>query len=111
MHKRWLTHPCFLNLLRSAKQDVDDEYSVASGQTSSQSYYGVAHAVIERVEKQSSLLINGMLKHYQVGTSPPPVVLSWSVPLPAWLSVARFLLLSDAGFCEALLSSGHQSSP
>lgn len=51
---------------RTAKQDVDDEYSVPTGQTSSQSYYGVAHAVIERVEKQSSLLINGMLKHYQV---------------------------------------------
>uniref|UniRef100_A0A8C9ZW42 SWI/SNF related BAF chromatin remodeling complex subunit ATPase 2 n=1 Tax=Sander lucioperca TaxID=283035 RepID=A0A8C9ZW42_SANLU len=51
---------------RSAKQDVDDEYSVPTGQTSSQSYYGVAHAVIERVEKQSSLLINGSLKHYQV---------------------------------------------
>uniref|UniRef100_A0A8C4NWE6 SWI/SNF related BAF chromatin remodeling complex subunit ATPase 2 n=1 Tax=Dicentrarchus labrax TaxID=13489 RepID=A0A8C4NWE6_DICLA len=51
---------------RSAKQDVDDEYSVPTGQTSSQSYYGVAHAVIERVEKQSSLLINGTLKHYQI---------------------------------------------
>lgn len=51
---------------RSAKQDVDDEYSVPTGQTSSQSYYGVAHAVIERVEKQSSLMINGTLKHYQV---------------------------------------------
>lgn len=51
---------------RSAKQDVDDEYSVPTGQTSSQSYYGVAHAVIEKVEKQSSLLINGMLKQYQV---------------------------------------------
>uniref|UniRef100_A0A8C4I3T0 SWI/SNF related BAF chromatin remodeling complex subunit ATPase 2 n=1 Tax=Dicentrarchus labrax TaxID=13489 RepID=A0A8C4I3T0_DICLA len=50
----------------SAKQDVDDEYSVPTGQTSSQSYYGVAHAVIERVEKQSSLLINGTLKHYQI---------------------------------------------
>lgn len=52
-----------MNLRRTAKQDVDDEYSIA---TSSQSYYGVAHAVIERVEKQSSLLINGLLKHYQV---------------------------------------------
>lgn len=51
---------------RTAKQDVDDEYSVPTGQTSSQSYYGVAHAVIERVDKQSSLLINGMLKQYQV---------------------------------------------
>lgn len=55
-------HPFF----RSAKQDVDDEYSGPTGHTSSQSYYGVAHAVIERVEKQSSLMINGTLKHYQV---------------------------------------------
>uniref|UniRef100_A0A671R2B5 Probable global transcription activator SNF2L2 n=1 Tax=Sinocyclocheilus anshuiensis TaxID=1608454 RepID=A0A671R2B5_9TELE len=47
-------------------QDVDDEYSVQAGQTSSQSYYGVAHAVIERVDKQSTLLINGTLKHYQI---------------------------------------------
>ncbi|XP_038154216.1 probable global transcription activator SNF2L2 isoform X2 [Cyprinodon tularosa] len=54
------------NIIESAKQDVDDEYSVPTGQTSSQSYYGVAHAVIEKVEKQSSLLINGMLKHYQI---------------------------------------------
>ncbi|KAM4577577.1 putative global transcription activator SNF2L2 isoform 2-T4 [Odontesthes bonariensis] len=54
------------NIIESAKQDVDDEYSVPTGQISTQSYYGVAHAVIERVEKQSSLLINGMLKHYQV---------------------------------------------
>lgn len=54
------------NIIESAKQDVDDEYSVQAGETSSQSYYGVAHAVIERVEKQSTLLINGTLKHYQV---------------------------------------------
>lgn len=45
---------------------MDDEYSVQAGETSSQSYYGVAHAVIERVDKQSTLLINGTLKHYQV---------------------------------------------
>lgn len=57
---------CIILTFRSAKQDVDDEYSVPTGQTSSQSYYGVAHAVIERVEKQSSLMINGTLKHYQV---------------------------------------------
>ena len=50
----------------SVKQDVDDEYSAQAGENSSQSYYGVAHCVIERVEKQSSLLINGTLKHYQV---------------------------------------------
>uniref|UniRef100_A0A673BWX0 Probable global transcription activator SNF2L2 n=1 Tax=Sphaeramia orbicularis TaxID=375764 RepID=A0A673BWX0_9TELE len=54
------------HIIESAKQDVDDEYSVPTGQTSSQSYYGVAHAVIERVEKQSSLLINGTLKQYQI---------------------------------------------
>ncbi|XP_036454908.1 probable global transcription activator SNF2L2 [Colossoma macropomum] len=54
------------NIIESAKQDVDDEYSVQAGQTSSQSYYGVAHAVIEKVEKQSSLLINGTLKQYQI---------------------------------------------
>ncbi|XP_035494624.2 probable global transcription activator SNF2L2 isoform X2 [Scophthalmus maximus] len=55
------------HIIESVKQDVDDEYSVPTGETSeTHSYYGVAHAVIERVEKQSSLLINGMLKHYQV---------------------------------------------
>ncbi|XP_051748543.1 probable global transcription activator SNF2L2 isoform X1 [Ctenopharyngodon idella] len=54
------------HIIESAKQDVDDEYSVQAGETSSQSYYGVAHAVIERVEKQSTLLINGTLKQYQI---------------------------------------------
>uniref|UniRef100_A0A3B1IV81 SWI/SNF related BAF chromatin remodeling complex subunit ATPase 2 n=1 Tax=Astyanax mexicanus TaxID=7994 RepID=A0A3B1IV81_ASTMX len=54
------------HIIESAKQDVDDEYSVQAGETSSQSYYGVAHAVIEKVEKQSTLLINGTLKHYQI---------------------------------------------
>ncbi|XP_074525848.1 putative global transcription activator SNF2L2 [Halichoeres trimaculatus] len=54
------------HIIESAKQDVDDEYSVPTGQTFSQSYYGVAHQVVERVEKQSSLLINGTLKHYQI---------------------------------------------
>ncbi|GAA6095487.1 probable global transcription activator SNF2L2 isoform X2 [Tachysurus ichikawai] len=54
------------HIIESAKQDVDDEYSVQAGQTSLQSYYGVAHAVIEKVEKQSSLLINGTLKQYQI---------------------------------------------
>ncbi|XP_023676416.1 probable global transcription activator SNF2L2 [Paramormyrops kingsleyae] len=54
------------HIIESAKQDVDDEYSVETGEKSLQSYYGVAHAVNERVDKQSSLLINGTLKHYQV---------------------------------------------
>ncbi|XP_065123074.2 probable global transcription activator SNF2L2 isoform X1 [Paramisgurnus dabryanus] len=54
------------HIIESAKQDVDDEYSVQAGETSTQSYYGVAHAVIERVDIQSSLLVNGLLKQYQV---------------------------------------------
>lgn len=57
---------CFL--CRNAKQDVDDEYSGAAFARGLQSYYSVAHAVTERVEKQSSLLINGQLKQYQVNT-------------------------------------------
>ncbi|XP_028569071.2 SWI/SNF-related matrix-associated actin-dependent regulator of chromatin subfamily A member 2 isoform X2 [Podarcis muralis] len=54
-------------IIETAKQDVDDEYSMheySAGE--SQSYYTVAHAIAERVEKQSSLLINGTLKHYQI---------------------------------------------
>ncbi|MGH0169365.1 UNVERIFIED_CONTAM: hypothetical protein FKN15_057075 [Acipenser sinensis] len=54
------------HIIESAKQDVDDEYRMQTGEICIQSYYGVAHAVTERVEKQSSLLINGSLKHYQV---------------------------------------------
>ena len=56
----------FFLLSRTAKQDVDDEYSMQYSARGSQSYYTVAHAITERVEKQSSLLINGTLKHYQV---------------------------------------------
>lgn len=55
---------CFL--CRNAKQDVDDEYIGAAFARGLQSYYSVAHAVTEKVEKQSSLLINGQLKQYQV---------------------------------------------
>lgn len=51
---------------RNAKQDVDDEYSGAAFARGLQSYYSVAHAVTEKVEKQSTLLINGQLKQYQV---------------------------------------------
>uniref|UniRef100_A0A673CSN8 SWI/SNF related, matrix associated, actin dependent regulator of chromatin, subfamily a, member 4 n=1 Tax=Sphaeramia orbicularis TaxID=375764 RepID=A0A673CSN8_9TELE len=53
-------------LYRNAKQDVDDEYSGAAFARGLQSYYSVAHAVTEKVEKQSSLLINGQLKQYQI---------------------------------------------
>lgn len=63
--------PCLNTILvcylcRNAKQDVDDEYSGAAFARGLQSYYSVAHAVTEKVEKQSSLLINGQLKQYQV---------------------------------------------
>lgn len=51
---------------RHAKQDVDDEYSNASFNKCLNSYYAVAHAVTEKVEKQSTLLVNGQLKQYQV---------------------------------------------
>nr|XP_020657221.1 probable global transcription activator SNF2L2 isoform X3 [Pogona vitticeps] len=53
-------------IIETAKQDVDDEYSMQYSARGSQSYYTVAHAISERVEKQSSLLINGTLKHYQI---------------------------------------------
>ena len=53
-------------LFRHAKQDVDDEYGSAAFARGLQSYYLVAHASTEQVDKQSSLLINGQLKQYQV---------------------------------------------
>lgn len=52
--------------IRHAKQDVDDEYGNAAFNRGLQSYYAVAHAVTEKVDKQSSLLVNGQLKQYQV---------------------------------------------
>lgn len=55
-------------LYRHAKQDVDDEYGGAAFARGLQSYYAVAHAVTEKVDRQSSLLINGQLKQYQVKT-------------------------------------------
>lgn len=51
-----------------AKQDVDDEYGSAAFARGLQSYYAVAHAVTEKVDRQSSLLVNGILKQYQVRT-------------------------------------------
>ncbi|XP_038625559.1 probable global transcription activator SNF2L2 isoform X3 [Tachyglossus aculeatus] len=53
-------------IIETAKQDVDDEYSMQYSARGSQSYYTVAHAIAEKVEKQSALLINGSLKHYQL---------------------------------------------
>uniref|UniRef100_G3PU79 SWI/SNF related, matrix associated, actin dependent regulator of chromatin, subfamily a, member 4 n=1 Tax=Gasterosteus aculeatus aculeatus TaxID=481459 RepID=G3PU79_GASAC len=54
------------HIIENAKQDVDDEYSGAAFARGLQSYYSVAHAVTEKVEKQSSLLVNGQLKQYQI---------------------------------------------
>lgn len=54
-------------IIESAKQDVDDEYGMSQAALRGlQSYYAVAHAVSEAVEKQSTLLVNGKLKQYQV---------------------------------------------
>uniref|UniRef100_A0A669BHQ5 SWI/SNF related BAF chromatin remodeling complex subunit ATPase 4a n=1 Tax=Oreochromis niloticus TaxID=8128 RepID=A0A669BHQ5_ORENI len=55
-----------LHIIEHAKQDVDDEYGNASFNRGLQSYYAVAHAVTEKVDKQSSLLVNGQLKQYQI---------------------------------------------
>ncbi|KAG5853893.1 hypothetical protein ANANG_G00031650 [Anguilla anguilla] len=54
------------HIIEHAKQDVDDEYGSAAFARGLQSYYAVAHAVTERVDKQSSLLVNGQLKQYQI---------------------------------------------
>ncbi|XP_068177822.1 transcription activator BRG1 isoform X9 [Antennarius striatus] len=54
------------HIIENAKQDVDDEYSGAAFARGLQSYYAVAHAVTEKVDKQSTLLINGQLKQYQI---------------------------------------------
>uniref|UniRef100_UPI003BEF4CAB Probable global transcription activator SNF2L2 n=1 Tax=Homo sapiens TaxID=9606 RepID=UPI003BEF4CAB len=42
------------------------EHKQAQAASGGSGYYTVAHAISERVEKQSALLINGTLKHYQL---------------------------------------------
>uniref|UniRef100_A0A8C3MKU6 Uncharacterized protein n=1 Tax=Geospiza parvula TaxID=87175 RepID=A0A8C3MKU6_GEOPR len=55
------------NKMGNAKQDVDDEYGVSQALARGlQSYYAVAHAVTARVDKQSALMVNGVLKQYQI---------------------------------------------
>lgn len=64
-----VSESCAREIIESARQDVDDEYSVCHAAPEGpqlQSYYAVAHAVSEKVEKQSSLLVNGVLKQYQI---------------------------------------------
>ncbi|XP_067141639.1 LOW QUALITY PROTEIN: probable global transcription activator SNF2L2 [Centruroides vittatus] len=46
-----------------AAQAEDDEYKIFGGY---QNYYNIAHAIREEVKEQSSLLINGKLKEYQI---------------------------------------------
>lgn len=65
-------HTAVLFASRNAKQDVDDEYGVSQALARGlQSYYAVAHAVTERVDKQSALMVNGVLKQYQVRLEGP----------------------------------------
>lgn len=73
----------FFYLSRHAKQDVDDEYGNAAFNRGLQSYYAVAHAVTEKVDKQSTLLVNGQLKQYQVRhpQKPPRIPPSGSDPM------------------------------
>uniref|UniRef100_A0A8U8BRS9 Uncharacterized protein n=1 Tax=Geospiza parvula TaxID=87175 RepID=A0A8U8BRS9_GEOPR len=55
------------HIIENAKQDVDDEYGVSQALARGlQSYYAVAHAVTARVDKQSALMVNGVLKQYQI---------------------------------------------
>ncbi|XP_068130422.1 transcription activator BRG1 isoform X1 [Hyperolius riggenbachi] len=62
-----VSEACAREIIACARQDEDDEYSISHAEpTGPQSYYAVAHAVSERVDKQSSLLVNGVLKQYQV---------------------------------------------
>ncbi|XP_066256953.1 ATP-dependent helicase brm-like isoform X2 [Euwallacea similis] len=50
-------------LIKKAKVE-DDEYHKKIGEE--QSYYGIAHTVHEIVTEQASIMINGLLKEYQV---------------------------------------------
>lgn len=70
---------------------MDDEYGNAAFNRGLQSYYAVAHAVTEKVDRQSSLMVNGMLKQYQVR------ITNWGqrqVIVPTvcfhWVGAARF---------------------
>lgn len=61
---------------------MDDEYGVSQALARGlQSYYAVAHAVTERVDKQSTLMVNGVLKQYQVRFG---MVLGWFGVVLGW---------------------------
>lgn len=68
---------------------MDDEYGNASFNRGLQSYYAVAHAVTEKVEKQSTLLINGQLKQYQVGGRDGAEPTPFSEPRVLTLTLSR----------------------
>merc|ERR1719509_252131 len=48
-----------------AKQAAEDEYS-KKGKMGDMNYYNVAHTIIEEVDEQASIMVNGKLKEYQV---------------------------------------------
>lgn len=48
-------------LIENAKVQVDDEYK-----TEEQNYYSIAHNVQEKVYEQATIMVNGLLKEYQV---------------------------------------------
>uniref|UniRef100_H3CGZ3 SWI/SNF related BAF chromatin remodeling complex subunit ATPase 4a n=1 Tax=Tetraodon nigroviridis TaxID=99883 RepID=H3CGZ3_TETNG len=82
------------HIIEHAKQDVDDEYSNASFNQSLNSYYAVAHAVTEKVEKQSTLLVNGQLKQYQIKG------LEWLVSL--YNNNLNGILADEMGLCKTI---------
>lgn len=49
-------------VLKKAKVE-DDEYKNISGE---KNYYSIAHTVKETVTQQASIMVNGLLKEYQV---------------------------------------------
>lgn len=52
-------------VLKKAKVE-DDEYKNISGE---KNYYSIAHTVKETVTQQASIMVNGLLKEYQVKVS------------------------------------------
>lgn len=49
-------------MLKKAKVE-DDEYKNISGE---RNYYSIAHTVKETVTQQATIMVNGLLKEYQV---------------------------------------------
>lgn len=52
-------------MFKKAKVE-DDEYKDASGE---KNYYSIAHTIKETVTEQAKMMVNGLLKEYQVKVS------------------------------------------